>query len=35
MVEVLSGLKAQDVIAANAQFLVDSESFIQVAENNK
>ncbi len=35
MVEVLSGLKAQDVIAANAQFLVDSESFIQVAENNR
>jgi len=35
MVEVLSGLKAQDVIAGNAQFLVDSESFIRVAENNR
>lgn len=35
MVEVLSGLKAPDVIAANAQFLVDSESFIRVAENNR
>jgi Cu(I)/Ag(I) efflux system membrane fusion protein len=35
IVEVLSGLSAQDVIAANAQFLVDSESFIRVAENNK
>ena len=34
MVEVLSGLQAQDVIAANAQFLVDSESFIRVEENN-
>ncbi|QNF31272.1 efflux RND transporter periplasmic adaptor subunit (plasmid) [Adhaeribacter swui] len=35
MVEVLSGLSAKNVIAANAQFLVDSESFIRVAENNK
>ncbi len=35
LVEVLSGLNAKDVIAANAQFLVDSESFIRVAENNR
>ena len=35
MVEVLSGLSATNVIAANAQFLVDSESFIRVAENNR
>ena len=34
-VEVLSGLKAQDLIAVNAQFLIDSESFIRVAENNR
>ena len=34
-VEVLSGLNAQDAIAVNAQFLVDSESFIRVEENNR
>ncbi|RNI24075.1 efflux RND transporter periplasmic adaptor subunit [Rufibacter latericius] len=34
-VEVTQGLTAQDVIAANAQFLVDSESFIRVADNNR
>ncbi|WP_210489930.1 efflux RND transporter periplasmic adaptor subunit [Rufibacter aurantiacus] len=34
-VEVVQGLTAQDVIAANAQFLVDSESFIRVEENNQ
>jgi hypothetical protein len=34
-VEVLSGLQAQDVIAANAQFLVDSESFIRVEATNR
>ncbi|MBA9079108.1 MULTISPECIES: efflux RND transporter periplasmic adaptor subunit [Rufibacter] len=35
MVEILSGLSAQDTIAVNAQFLVDSESFIRVADNNR
>ncbi|WP_026461350.1 efflux RND transporter periplasmic adaptor subunit [Adhaeribacter aquaticus] len=35
LVEIVSGLKNQDVIAANAQFLIDSESFIRVAENNR
>ena len=34
-VEVLSGLSAETTIAANAQFLVDSESFIRVNENKK
>ncbi|KAA3440277.1 efflux RND transporter periplasmic adaptor subunit [Rufibacter hautae] len=34
-VEVVQGLTAQDVIAANAQFLVDSESFIRVKETNR
>ncbi|MFB9864893.1 efflux RND transporter periplasmic adaptor subunit [Rufibacter immobilis] len=34
-VEIVSGLKAEDVIAANAQFLVDSESFIRVADTNR
>ncbi|RNI31805.1 efflux RND transporter periplasmic adaptor subunit [Rufibacter immobilis] len=33
--EIVSGLKAEDVIAANAQFLVDSESFIRVADTNR
>jgi len=35
LVEIVSGLGNQDVIAANAQFLIDSESFIRVAENNR
>ncbi|GAA4310230.1 efflux RND transporter periplasmic adaptor subunit [Nibribacter koreensis] len=34
-VEIVSGLKANDVIAANAQFLVDSESFIKVADTSR
>ena len=34
-VEVLSGLKVQDALAANAQFLVDSESFIRVEQNSR
>jgi membrane fusion protein, copper/silver efflux system len=33
LVEVTNGLDAQTEIANNAQFLVDSESFIRVAEN--
>lgn len=32
MTEILSGLSEQDVIANNAQFLVDSESFIRVRD---
>ncbi|QMU28221.1 efflux RND transporter periplasmic adaptor subunit [Adhaeribacter radiodurans] len=32
-VEIVSGLTAKDVVAANAQFLVDSESFIKVEDN--
>jgi len=35
LVEIVSGLRNQDIIAANAQFLIDSESFIRVAENNR
>ncbi|ALJ00926.1 efflux RND transporter periplasmic adaptor subunit [Rufibacter tibetensis] len=35
IIEVAQGLTAKDVIAANAQFLVDSESFIRVADNNR
>ncbi len=34
-VEVLQGLTVQDEIAENAQFLVDSESFIRIADNNR
>ncbi|WP_210462819.1 efflux RND transporter periplasmic adaptor subunit [Rufibacter roseolus] len=34
-VEVVQGLTAQDVIAVNAQFLVDSESFIRVEDTNR
>ncbi|WP_192823885.1 efflux RND transporter periplasmic adaptor subunit [Rufibacter sp. LB8] len=34
-VEIVSGLKASDVIAANAQFLVDSESFIRVPDTSR
>lgn len=34
-VEIVSGLRANDVIAANAQFLIDSESFIRVADTNR
>jgi len=34
-IEVLSGLNARDAIATNAHFLVDSESFIRVEENNR
>lgn len=35
LVEVLSGLGTDDEIAANAQFLIDSESFIRVEENDR
>ncbi|GAA4295615.1 efflux RND transporter periplasmic adaptor subunit [Nibribacter koreensis] len=35
LVEITSGLKETDVVAANAQFLVDSESFIRVADTNR
>lgn len=35
LVEVVSGLRVEDDIASNAQFLVDSESFIRVEENNR
>lgn len=34
-IEVISGLNTRDGIAANAQFLIDSESFIRVEENNR
>ncbi len=34
-VEIVSGLTAKDAIAANAQFLVDSESFIRVEGNDQ
>jgi hypothetical protein len=30
---VLSGLQLTDSVAANAQYLMDSESFIKVKEN--
>jgi membrane fusion protein, copper/silver efflux system len=33
-IQINSGLTQADVIAANAQFLVDSESFIKVKKNN-
>lgn len=32
MAEIVSGLDAQDLVATNAQFLVDSESFIRVQQ---
>ena len=32
MIQVLEGLSLQDSVAANAQFLMDSESFIKVKE---
>ncbi|WP_225987803.1 hypothetical protein [Rufibacter sp. LB8] len=35
LLEIVSGLKVSDVIAANAQFLVDSESFIRIADTNR
>jgi len=31
-VQVLSGLSPEDSVAANAQYLMDSESFIKVNE---
>lgn len=34
-VEIQQGLAREDVIAANAQFLIDSESFIRVADTNR
>jgi Cu(I)/Ag(I) efflux system membrane fusion protein len=33
LVQVISGLKGDEVIAVNAQYMVDSESFIQTEEN--
>ena len=33
-IEVLNGLEAGDSIAYNAQFMVDSESFTKVNQNN-
>ncbi|WP_431217132.1 hypothetical protein ACQ86N_22850 [Puia sp. P3] len=32
LIQVVGGLSAQDTVAANAQFLMDSESFIKVKE---
>jgi Cu(I)/Ag(I) efflux system membrane fusion protein len=31
-VEIISGLSSQDSVASNAQFLIDSESFIKTNE---
>lgn len=35
IVEIRSGLSASDSVAANAQFMVDSESFIETSANEK
>ena len=35
LIQIISGLKGNETIAVNAQFMVDSESFIQTGDNEK
>ena len=35
LVQIISGLNGNEAVAANAQFMVDSESFIQTGDNEK
>jgi len=35
LVQILSGLKDNEQVAANAQYMVDSESFIQTEANEQ